>query len=299
MRRPSDLTLAVFKEKVTSDDSEYGHEKHIQYRQYKRTNSGIELSLWKIVDNEQVPVTDPVLLPIDFMPIIPVGSIDLTPDVDPIPLLPVARCSIAYYQLSADYRMSLHISGSPTAWVSGVTQAEYDAMIGVGLGAGALLHAGSNPDAKIGFLESAGRAHADLRQAMVDELKQAETYAVRLTQSNDTPESGIAIAKRAASQHASIYTIADSVSIAITEAQRMRAIWAGQPEPEPFKLDARIDEEYAGEQMINALNAAVNSLNAPQSALFEAIRKAGLSKLDDAQMIAEIETRGGGVIGAG
>lgn len=296
--KPSDIRLAIFKEAVEDASSgEYGHETETQYRQYRRVDNKIEVSVWMMINDKAIMIDEPVVLPVDFMPVIAVGSIDSVPNCDPIPLLPVARCAIAYYQLSADYRMSLHVNNNPTPWLKGVNQEQYSAIQAIGIGAGSLWSIGENPDAEVGFLETTGASHADSRTAMEDELKQAETYAVRLTQSSDSPESGVAISKRAASQHASIYTIADSVSIAVTQAQRMRAIWAGEAEPEDFKLDAKIDEEYAGEQMINALNTAINSGNAPRSSLYEAIRKAGLSPLDNQQMTAEIETDGGNLLG--
>jgi len=45
--------------------------------------------------------------------------------------------------------------------------------------------------------------------------------------------------------------------------------------------------------MITSLNNAINSGNAPQSAMFEAIRKTGLSEKSDDEMRSEIETTGG------
>lgn len=291
---PTDLRLAVFKEGVESEESgEYGHETDDVYRQYRRVNGRIEVSRWQIDDGNMALLEAPKILPVNFMPIITPGSIDLSPANDPIPLLPVARCAISYYQLSADLRMSMHINGNPTPWIKCTSEEQYKQIIEIGIGAGGVWWLGMNEDAEVGFLETTGSAHEDHRLMMQAELDQAETYAVRLTQKSDSAESGVAIARRAAAQHASIYTIARSVSLAVTRAQQMRALWMGAKEPEAFVLDATVDEEYAGEQMINALNSAVNSGNAPQSAIFEAIRKAGLSAKSDDEMLAEIDTQGG------
>lgn len=286
---PSELEIAVFTEQAPKDNGLYTFETETIYRQYLRKMSGaIEVAKFKMVDDEMVLVDDPVDLPVRFMPIVTVGSIDLTPQCDPIPLMPVARCALAYYRKSADYEDALHRSGQPTPWVKGITQDQYDLILQQGIGSSSLWYLGDQ-DGQAGFLEShmLGQEH---RAAMQEELAQAESYAVRLTRKDGQAESGLALQKRAAAQHASIYTMANAVSLGISAAQRMRALWAGQSEPEDFVLDATIDEQYAGEQIINALNAAVNSGNAPRSALFEAIRKAGLSELSNEDMQSEIDT---------
>jgi len=291
--KPAEFTLAVFRETRPSDpDDIYGHETEVVFRRYLRVGAGVEVSLWQIVEEDEVLIGEPVMLPVKFMPIIAVGSIDSLPNCDPIPLLPVARGALSYYRKSADYEQSLHLHGQPTPWVSGITEEQYNLILLQGVGSGSLWHLGESGEGKAGFL-SIDSALGEHRVAMEDDLKQAESFAVRVTQQSDTPESGVAIAKRAAAQHASIYTIADSVSIAVTAAQRMRAAWAGQPEPEDFVLNAEIEEDYAGEQMITSLNNAINSGNAPQSAMFEAIRKTGLSEKSDDEMRSEIETTGG------
>jgi len=291
--RPSDLLLAVFKEEQRKQESDiYGHETETVYRRYLRNGATIQVSRWIQRDGNDVLLEPEITLPVDTMPIIIPGSIDLTPQTDPIPLLPVARAAISYYQLSADYRMSLHINGNPTPWLAGCSEDQYQANIKLGIGAGVVWYLGGDSESgQAGFLETTGASHSDHKEAMADELKQAETYAVRLTQSN-TAESGVAIRRRAESQHASIYTMADSVSIAITQAQRIRAKWKGESDPDDFVIDADVEEEYAGEQMINALNTAVNSGNAPQSSIFEAIRKAGLSEKTDDEMKEEIANQG-------
>jgi hypothetical protein len=46
-----------------------------------------------------------------------VGSTDITPDIDEIPLLPVARAALAAYRLDADYRHQLFYSGQPTLFL--------------------------------------------------------------------------------------------------------------------------------------------------------------------------------------
>jgi len=198
-------------------------------------------------------------------------------------------CAIAADQLSSDYLGSITVNGSPTPYQAGGSFEQYDANRKAGIGTGSFMYVPEG--GSLAYLETSGNDHESARNAMKDELKQAETYAVRLTQSGEQAESGTAIARRAASQHASIYTIADSVSIAITRAQEMRDQWNATPASEPFKLDATVDEELAAAQMITAMNNATNSGNAPRSAMFNLLRQAKLSQLTDEEMIDEINTQ--------
>ena len=289
---PAELTMAVFEEDVPlAGEDEYSHKTEKGFRKYEWYEGKPTLTLWNA---KKELIGGPTPLSIDFMPIICAGSIDAMPACDPLPLLPVSDCAIAYYKKSASYENALYLSCNPTPTISGVDQKQYDAIVEQGIGSSALWYLGE--DGKAAFLETTGADIAEVWKAMQGELKQAESYAVRLTQSTSGVEAAAAIAMRAATQHASIYSVSDSVSISVNRAQQFRAQWAGETEPDEFSLRTEFEETYAGEQMINALNSAINSGNAPQSAIFEAIRKAGLSEADNDQMKSEIETQGGLVI---
>lgn len=286
---PGNLTMAVFREERDIDPEGYGHETETIYRRYQKVSSQVIVTEWKVEDDVDVQIGEEIILPVSFVPIIAVGSIDSVPSCDPIPLMPVARCAFAFYRKSANYEHGLYLTSQPTAYVSGVNQDQYDNIIEQGIGSSSLWYLGQ--EGKAGFLEATAAGLSENFAAMQNELKQAETYAVRLTQDSGGVESAQAIKMRAATQHASIYSISDSVSIAVDRALEMRALWAGRAKPEAFYLRTEFESEYAGEQMINALNTAVNSGNAPLSAMFEAIRRSGLSEKTDEEMLDEIETQ--------
>ena len=289
--KPGELSLAVFQEDHPDPKDLYDHEGKARFRRYLKLESGaIEVSTWERDKDVDIRIGKPVILPVKFMPIVVIGSLNLTPDCDPIPLMPVASCAYSYYMKSATYEQALWLVGQPTAWVSGVTDKQYERIRKLGIGAAALWWLGD--DGRAGFLETQGRNIADVKEAMNDVLKQAESYAVRLTQDNDQVESGAALAKRAAAQHASIYSMADAVSIGLQKAIGMMAQWAGKTPPaELFKLRTDFEREYAGEQMINALNTAINAGNAPLSVMLEALRKSGLTDASDEEMLLEIQSR--------
>ena len=287
--RRSEPTLAVLREEVRKDDIDiYEHETETVYRRYQRLENGsIEMARIKRADGSDMPIEDPIILPIQEWPVVVPGSIDLKYNCDPIPLAPVARCAFSYYMKSALYELALYLTGQPTPVLSGVTQDEYDRIIQQGIGSSAVWHIGE--EAKAAFLEVSGNGIDKILEGMQDQLKQAETYAVRLTQDTGGVEAAAAIALRAATQHASVYGIADTVSLAVTRAQNIRAQWAGISAPEPFQIKTEFSTGYASEQIINALNTAVNSGNIPRAILFDALRQAGFTEMTDDEIETAIE----------
>lgn len=284
---PAALNLAVFRE-YRDAGGRYAHEHAIEYRRFMRLPSGrVEVTRWRRVDEEDELLEDPRVLPIREMPIFVLGSIDLMPPCDPVPLLPVARAAFAYYRKSAVREHGLYLTGQPTPWVRGVTEDQYKAILRQGIGSSAFWYLGQEGFA--GFLEVGAEGLRELKEAMDEELVLAQAHSVELVQRGDTAESGRSIAMRAMMRHASIYSMADAVSIGVTRAQRLRARWAGEAEPEDFALRTEFASDYASAQMVSALDRAINSGNAPRSAMFEEIRRARLSDKTDEEMIDEIE----------
>jgi len=289
---PRELTLAVFEEAEDAADDMYGHETTTTYRRYFREGAGpVEVTRWKRENERDIRLGAPVLLPVPFMPIVIAGSIDTSPACDPVPLMPVVFSALAYYRKSASYEQALYLTAQPTPWVSGADETLYQAILEQGIGSSVLWPVPEG--GQVGFLEISAEGISELQQALAEEMRQAESHAVRLTQQSDGVESAASIGMRAATQHASVYSVADAVSIAITRAQRMRAEWAAETAPaEDFALRTDFTEAYAGEKMIAVLNQAINAGNAPRSPMFEAIRRSGLSEKTDAEMEEEIAATG-------
>ena len=289
---PADITLAVFLEEEEKEDSDqYSHETDTRYRQYLRIDGNIELSKWALRNGEYMTIEEPVILDIDFMPLVTVGSIDVMPPCDPIPLLSVADSALAYYVASASYKYSIHLACHPTFYAEGFDEESYKNMIQTGLGGGAAINVPT--EGKIGFLEAEGTGISHAFADMEHELKQAESHSVRLTQDVNGVESGAAMGMRAAAQHASIYSVADAVSIGITRAQNMRAQWAGESEPEPFSIRTEFKQGQAEAQMVTAIGASINSGNAPQRMLYDYAYDKGMTEATWEEWINGIETSDG------
>ncbi len=286
------LSLLVIKEQVSTSNDEFSHDTADQYRVYRESQGTVTVQLY---DHRETPITEQIVLPTDRIDAVFVGSINTSPAVDPVPLYPVAQCAIAAYQVSADLKQDLLFSGQKQLWLSGMDEEQFRANIEAGYGAGSVWYLGEE-GGSAGFIESSGNAYADMAAERKYELSMADEYAVRLARSGDQAESGKSLQIRASAQHASIFTIADSVSIGINEALQARAKWAGKSLPPTFYLQTDFTEAQATEQMLRSLNDAINSLNAPRSAMFELLRQSGLTTEDDDELQRQIEEASTGLI---
>lgn len=143
---------------------------------------------------------------LDFVPFAVANARDVVPDIETPPLIGVARAALANYQLSADYRWQLYMSGQETLVAINGDGPEY-----VGAGAVHSMHGseGVTPDLKYVSPTCSGiEAH---RQAMADNREAAVMAGARmLEQSEGVQESGNARKLRFASETANLLSVAQS-----------------------------------------------------------------------------------------
>jgi len=254
------LTLAVFEEMTVAPEG-FSHEVEKKYRVYTLEGSSYTVELFN-EEGANLPVdgnvdgSETLTVPRDELPITVIGSIDLSPDCDPIPLLPIVNCALSAYQLSADYKHSLFLVAQPTPWVKGINEKAWSAIQEQGGGSAALWWLGDEGEA--GYLEVTGAGIDSLRQALTDELKQAESHSVRLTQQDSgNVESGASLTVRAHAQHATIHTIIRSLEHGIAAAwETMVSRSSGRP-AEEFRIQADFSPLQASAQMLAAMSNAV------------------------------------------
>lgn len=163
-----------------------------------------------------------------FLPRVPfaVGNaLDLSPRIEAPPLIGVARAALAYYQLSADYRLQLYMSGQET-----LVAIDGPAPSAVGAG---VVHemrgaVGQTPDLKYVSPTCAGiEAH---KVAMDMQREAAVMAGARLFEAAVANESGDAKRLRYASESATLMSIAQSSCLLLERALRNAAMIAGLPE---------------------------------------------------------------------
>ena len=285
----SKYVLVKLKETYFQDDDPYKAEPETRYREYALVDGKAQVSV-KTEKNELIG--DVVSLPLDYIPVFLSGSVDTLPTVDPIPLLPVADAAIRCYQISADYGQFIYTHGQGTHWATGVSEDEQENILKAGLGVGSILLA-ENDNAKFGVASVPSGNANTYRDAIGDELKEVAAYAVAITSDGGGIESAEALRIRSATQHATIYTILNSVSEAVTNALACMAEWSGKSGDTLFQLSADFTPAQASHQMLNALNSTINAGNLPVELLYRWARDEGLTDMTDDQLKAATLDGGG------
>jgi len=258
-----------------------------RYREYEL----IDGKPWQFIRTETGETISDVQLKIDQIPAFVAGSVDNLPGYDPVPLLPVARAALQIYKDSADYGQFKSLYGQGTPYASGLTdQAEADNIMLMGFGAGAFWYSTSD-EAKFGMVEAGERSDEMYMRAFELQMKYAERHAVAITQDTAGVEAAQSMHLRAATKHASIFTMLNSISNAVVMSTNLKLRWLGKPENAEFQLDTNFDNKEISSQLIAALDRSVTSGNTAVSVLWNAQRKAGLTEKDDNALEGEIQDR--------
>ncbi|HEV7437764.1 MAG TPA: DUF4055 domain-containing protein [Pseudorhizobium sp.] len=198
---------------------------------------------------------------LNAIPFVVMGARDLSLAPELPPLLGVARSAIALYQLSADYRWQLFMTGQETLVVI-----NGDPPSAVGAGAVIAIKQGDQqgtPDVK--YVGPAGTGIAAHRTAILDERQNAAQSGARLFNSSEskTAESGDALRIRFAAETATLTSIALSSAQGLEKALRHIAVMIGQsPEAVTVKpnlsfVDATLTPEQAASLVSLWQNGAI------------------------------------------
>lgn len=161
------------------------------------------------------------------IPLVVIGARDLSLAPELPPLIGVARAAIALYQLSADYRWQLFMTGQETLVII-----NGDAPTAVGAGAVIAIKQGDQtgtPDVK--YVGPAGTGIAAHRVAMQDERQNAAQAGARLfsnSSEGNGAESGDALRIRFAAETATLTSIAQASAQGLEKALRHVAVMIGQ-----------------------------------------------------------------------
>ena len=186
----------------------------------------------KVKDNkgkeDWVPSEDVVIATIkggkalDMIPFVFVGSTDLTPCPDEVPLYGLAKLALRAYRLDADYVSALHMTSEPTPYCTGVPKESAPKTIG----AASMWVLPENATA--GFLEFSGPGIEAQEKAIQNTLERAVMFGAQLfSDTRKTAESGEAKRIRLGSQQATLKSVAMTVAAGLEQCLRNIALWAG------------------------------------------------------------------------
>ena len=280
----SRLIAIKLREEYFQDVDTYKINKKIRFRQYLIEDGRVNVYLQ---NDKGEDLQDVFTIPLSYIPVFTPGSVDNLPDLDPIPLLPVADSAIAMYQISADYRQWLHVQGQGTVVITGADGAACEQAFSQGMGTGACWGIDGD-NVKVNILESSAGQIENYMKAMDHERLIAEQYMIAVTSQGSGIEAAESLKLRAATKHATVHSVINSLSTGIQDVLNCMSEWAGKSGKSVFKISADFTENEINSQLITALNAAVNSQNLPKSVIQNAVRKAKLIDLTNEQMDGEI-----------
>lgn len=171
--------------------------------------------------------------PLEEIPFVVIGARDLSVKPETPPLIGVARSAVAIYQLSADYRWQLFMTGQETP-----TFINCDAPEAVGSGVAIQIRSEDpaiTPDFK--YVGPAGKGIEAHKAAIIDEREVAAAAGAKLFDTEtSSQESGEARKTRYAAQTASLITIAVSSAQGLEKALRYAGRMIGLSDGEIEKI---------------------------------------------------------------
>lgn len=224
---------------------------------------------------------------IDRVPAVTVGSRDLLPDPDEIPLLGVVNRALDYYRQVADYRLGLFMSSQATPYVIGATLTTDgeggDQIPGIGP---SQLWAIQEPNAEVGYLEVSGAGLGAQRQALEDTKAEIMDAAMRvLGDGRRGAEAAEALRLRFQSQTATLSSVAQSTAEGLQAALRMLAEWEGA-NSEQCVVTPSTDfiHEQPDPQTLTAIADIVERGMLPDETLYQYARRVNLTDADNDEL---------------
>lgn len=235
------------------------------------------------ISEDEVAVK-PNRAPLDFMPFVFIGSMDLTPEPDDVPLYGLAKLAMRIYRMDADYSFSLHMTSEPTPVAIGFDDPKSAIQEGYApktLGSSVLWLLPKGGDAK--YLEFSGPGLEKQAEAIQAAYDRAAQYGAQVIQSGQSAESGEALKLRAASQTATLTTMAKTSAAGIEKALRNLAIWVGaDPEAVVVTPNLHFFERNMTPQMITALVQSWQAGAISHRTVFDNMQASGIISEDRA-----------------
>lgn len=220
-----------------------------QYRVLMIVDGFYSNSVWRKKENskdwvrteETFPVRRGVKL--TFIPFVFVGPTGVSPDIEASPIEDLVDVNLAHYRNSADLEQALHMVAMPTPYVSGLkTSPANDEPVPIGPGVVWELTEGGSA----GMVEGSFSGLSALQAEMEEKKKQMASLGARLVDTQaSVQETAEAVRIRHSGEHASLTTIAASVSMAMTNVVQWLDWWLSLfATPEESKSSVEMNKEF-------------------------------------------------------
>lgn len=269
------LTQVVLQEtEWTPMPDGFGQESHDRVRVLQLVDGIYTQTVYDVTTTGAIVTVNDVVAqrqtqPLDFIPFVFFGVNDLEPSIELSALNDLADTNLAYWRHSADYEWSLHLSASPTPWITG-----HDAELDKGPDGKPVteLVLGSDmaivlrePEAKVGMLEFQGHGLEPLRTALTDDKLEMASLGARLLEGQpETNETLGAFRMRQAGDTSVIAALAQTLSTGLTRLLQYHAFWFGAAQtPQDSKIRCAVPTNFSTARVdaptLTALMAALQA----------------------------------------
>lgn len=226
MAAEKNMILGVLKEAIPADEDIFSHDAETVYRVLYIDDNG-DYATKLFGDDGEFPdfASVPAYMgkTVDEIPLFIAGSINNGVDLQPVPLLSVANCSIQIYRKEADLANSEYLSCNPTLVMAGASN-EDDLPNVVGSSVMIVL---PDPQARVFYTVTDTAALQHVKEHIQDLYEEAIRHGVAILDTRKGVESAEALRIRQATQSASIYSIYLSALNAIRSGLHFMCDWAG------------------------------------------------------------------------
>ncbi len=230
------LSLGVLKETKPADLDPFSHETEDVFRVLHLDDKG---NYYTKLHGEDGEIKGSIVVPkfrgksIDEIPLFLAGSINNSFDMQPIPLISVANCSVQIYRKEADLANSEYLSCNPTLCIVGATN-DKDLPNVVGSSVMIVL---PNEAARIFYTQTDTAALSHVKDHISDLYDEAIRHGVAILDARKGVEAAESLRIRQSTQSASIYSVYLAAMNAIKQGLLAMCKWGGYNE-EDVILDA-------------------------------------------------------------
>jgi hypothetical protein len=246
------LTLVVLKEVTTAaTDDPFVDELVTRYRVLLlNANNQYEVSIWVKAPNttpgttaewvQSGPAITPTRrgVPLEFIPFVFVGPEGNDPSISDCPMLPLVDVNISLYMSSADKEWGEHFTALPTPVVTGYSTTE---PIHIGSTRALVL---TDPQAQAFYMEFSGEGMGSLRESIKEKREMMASLGARLLEQPSVQETATAVRMRHAGEHASLTTIANASSDALSKCAQWSEWWLGAEKDFDEDLKVKLNTDF-------------------------------------------------------
>jgi len=237
VKEEKSLTLGVLKEAVPDSEDKFSHTTKDVYRVLELDKSGKYVTA--LYNDDGTQVADTSVTPnlrgkqLDRIPLFLAGSINNSFDMQPIPLVSVANCSIQIYRKEADLANSEYLSCNPTLCIVGASN---DSNLPNVVGSSVMMVI-PNDQARIFYTETDTAALTHVKSHITDLYEEAIRHGVAILDARKGVEAAESLRIRQSTQSASIYSVFLAAMNAIKQGLEAMCDWHGYNKEEVV-LDA-------------------------------------------------------------